>query len=68
MEKDILYLDNHLLVVRKPAGILIQGDDSGDITLLDVYKQYLKEKFNKPGNVYLGLVLKRSLRPFVPSR
>ena len=56
MKKNIIYIDNHLLVVRKPAGILIQGDNSGDITLLDIYKDYLKEKYNKPGNVYLGLV------------
>ena len=55
-KKNILYLDNHLLVIRKPAGILIQGDDSGDVAILELCKDYLKEKFNKPGNVFLGLV------------
>ena len=52
----VIYLDNHLLVVRKPAGLLIQGDSTGDPTLLEQGKQYLKDKFNKPGNVFLGLV------------
>lgn len=53
---DIIFMDNHLLVLRKPAGLLVQGDDTGDPTLLEYGKQYLKEKFNKPGNVFLGLV------------
>ena len=53
---DILYLDNHLLVVRKPAGMLVQGNHTGDENLLDIGKAYLKVKFNKPGNVFLGLV------------
>lgn len=52
----VIHEDNHLLVVNKPAGLLVQGDRSGDVTLLDVAGRYLKEKFNKPGNVYLGLV------------
>ncbi len=52
----ILYEDNHLLVVAKPAGLLVQGDRSGDVTLLDQAKEYLKVKYAKPGNVYLGLV------------
>ncbi len=52
----ILYEDNHLLVVCKPPGILIQGDKTGDITLLSIAKEYLKERCQKPGNVYLGLV------------
>jgi len=52
----ILYEDNHLLVVNKPAGMLTQGDKSGDINLLDMGKQYIKDKYNKPGNVFLGLV------------
>jgi 23S rRNA pseudouridine1911/1915/1917 synthase len=55
-KENILYLDNHLLVIRKPAGILIQGDDSGDVTILQLCKDYLKEEFGKPGNVFLGLV------------
>ena len=52
----VLYEDNHLLIVNKPAGLLAQGDRTGDQTLLDVCKQYLKEKYNKPGEVFLGLV------------
>ena len=52
----ILYTDNHLLVVRKPAGLLVQGDRTGDTSLLDCARQYIKDQFNKPGNVYLGLV------------
>jgi 23S rRNA pseudouridine1911/1915/1917 synthase len=52
----ILYEDNHLLGVVKPAGLLVQGDRTGDPTLLDVLKSYLKRRYDKPGNVYLGLV------------
>ncbi len=52
----IVYEDNHLLAVAKPAGLLVQGDRSGDRTLLDIAKVYLKKKHGKPGNVYLGLV------------
>lgn len=51
-----LYFDNHLLVVCKPAGILIQKDNTGDKSLYDVARSYLKKTLNKPGNVYLGLV------------
>ncbi|PLX47992.1 MAG: RNA pseudouridine synthase [Desulfobulbaceae bacterium] len=53
---DIIYLDNHLLVVNKPAGQLVQGDHTGRPTLLDEAKAWLKQEYNKPGNVYLGLV------------
>ncbi len=52
----VLYLDNHLLVVNKPAGMLAQADATGDDDLLTLGKAYLKEKFDKPGNVFLGLV------------
>ncbi|MBM7581757.1 23S rRNA pseudouridine1911/1915/1917 synthase [Caldicoprobacter guelmensis] len=52
----ILYEDNHLLVVEKPVNMLTQGDATGDADLLSILKQYIKEKYNKPGNVYLGLV------------
>jgi len=52
----VLYEDNHLLVVLKPAGVLIQGDSTGDTTLLEFSKAYIKEKYKKPGNVFLGLV------------
>ncbi len=55
-ESDIIYLDNHLVIVRKPAGMLVQGDKTGDETLFDQAKLYIKIKFKKPGNVYLGLV------------
>ena len=53
---DILYEDNHIIVVFKPAGILSQADKSGDVDMITIIKSYLKEKYNKPGNVYLGLV------------
>ncbi len=52
----VLYEDNHLLGVFKPAGVLVQGDRTRDVTLLDMAKIYIKEKYGKPGNVYLGLV------------
>ncbi|MDN5204967.1 RluA family pseudouridine synthase [Fulvivirgaceae bacterium BMA10] len=52
----IIYEDNHLLVVNKPAGILVQGDKTGDIPLVDIAKDYVKRKYNKPGAVFLGVV------------
>lgn len=52
----ILYEDNHIIAVLKPAGLLTQGDRSGDKCLMDEVKDYLKEKYNKTGNVFLGLV------------
>ena len=52
----ILFEDNHILVVNKKAGELVQGDKTGDITLADHLKAYIKEKYNKPGAVYLGIV------------
>ena len=53
---NIIYEDNHLLVVEKPVNIPVQEDESGDTDLLSMLKDYLKEKYNKPGNVYLGLI------------
>lgn len=53
---DVIYEDNHLLVVNKPAGLLVQGDHTGDPTLLDHAKSYIKVKHNKPGEVFMGLV------------
>lgn len=53
---NIIYEDNHLLVVEKPINIPVCEDESKDLDLLTILKQYLKEKYNKPGNVYLGLV------------
>lgn len=52
----ILYEDNHLLVVLKPINVPVQEDDSKDKDLLTILKEYIKEKYQKPGNVYLGLV------------
>lgn len=56
MEVKVLYEDNHLIAVYKPAGILVQEDKTGDPSLLDQVKYYLKNKYHKPGNVFLGLV------------
>jgi 23S rRNA pseudouridine1911/1915/1917 synthase len=52
----ILYEDNHLLGVLKPGGLLTQGDRTGDVTALALAKRYLKEKYKKPGDVFVGLV------------
>jgi 23S rRNA pseudouridine1911/1915/1917 synthase len=52
----ILFEDNHLIVVNKRVGDLVQGDKTGDTPLSDLLKAYLKEKYQKPGNVYLGVV------------
>ncbi len=54
--KDILYEDNHLLVVNKPPGVLVQGDKTGDTPLVDLAKEYIKETYQKPGKVFLGVV------------
>ena len=52
----ILYEDNHLIAVYKPGGILVQGDISHEISLLDMVKDYIKKEHHKPGEVFLGLV------------
>ena len=52
----VLYEDNHLLVVEKPVNILSQGDNTSDDDMVNLLKKYLKEKYNKPGNVFVGLV------------
>ena len=52
----IIYEDNHLMAVEKPANMLSQADGTGDADLLTVLKDYIKKKYNKPGNVFLGLV------------
>jgi 23S rRNA pseudouridine1911/1915/1917 synthase len=52
----IVFEDNHLLVVNKKAGVLVQGDDTGDVPLVDLCKEYVKEKYSKPGAVFMGLV------------
>ena len=53
---NVLYEDNHIIVVVKPYNVLSQGDNTGDISMVDMVKQYIKEKYDKPGKVYLGLV------------
>lgn len=56
MNLDILYEDNHVIVVYKPSGILSQKDYTQDLDMLTLVKEYIKIKYNKPGDVYLGLV------------
>lgn len=56
MTLPVLHLDNHLLVVNKPAGMLAQADITGDDDVVSLGKAFLKERFDKPGNVFLGLV------------
>lgn len=56
MTADVLYCDNHLIVVNKPPGLLSQSDCTGDEDLLTLTKRFLKQRFLKQGNVYLGLV------------
>lgn len=53
---EILYEDNHLLAVSKKAGDLVQGDKTGDASLLELLKDFIKKRDNKPGNVFLGLI------------
>ena len=55
MNLEILFEDNHCLVVNKPAGLLSQGDSTGDPCLVDLATHYLKTRYSKPGNVYVGL-------------
>jgi len=52
---EIIYEDNHLIAVNKKAGEIVQGDKTGDETLADAVKDYLKKKYKKPGNVFLGV-------------
>ena len=52
----ILYEDNHLIAINKPAGVLVQGDATGDEPLVELVKHYIKDKYNKPGAVFLGVV------------
>lgn len=55
-EPKVIYEDNHIIVVEKKPNIPSQSDKTGDIDMLTIVKDYIKEKYNKPGNVYLGLV------------
>ena len=52
---NVLYEDNHIIVINKRAGEIVQGDKTGDKSLCDILKQFLKEKYAKPGNVFVGL-------------
>ena len=56
MNFKVIFEDNHIIVVEKQPNVLVQADKSGDKDMLTIIKEYLKEKYNKPGNVYLGLV------------
>ncbi len=53
---EILFEDNHLIAVNKKAGDIVQADKTGDVPLSEIIKKYIAEKYNKPGNVYLGMV------------
>ena len=55
-ELNVLYEDNHIIVVEKPVNIPAQADSSGDSDMLTLIKSYIKQKYNKPGDVFLGLV------------
>ena len=52
----VLYEDNHIIIVNKESGEIVQGDKTGDTPLSDIVKQYIKEKYQKPGEVFLGVV------------
>lgn len=56
MNINVLYEDNHLLIVEKPVNVPVQGDVSKDDDLLNILKRYIKDKYSKPGDVFLGLV------------
>src|SRR5579871_6550283 len=56
MPLEVLFEDNHCLAVLKPARVLTAGDRTGDMSLLEMARAYLKEKYQKPGNVFVGLV------------
>ena len=56
IESEILYEDNHLIIINKQTGVLVQGDITGDLSLFEIVKDYLKKKYKKKGNVFLGLV------------
>ena len=53
---EVVYEDNHLIVVNKAAGEIVQGDKTGDKPLSEMVKDYLREKYNKPGNVFCGVI------------
>ncbi len=53
---DVIYEDNHLIIVNKKSGVIVQGDKTGDKNLAEYVKDYIKEKYDKPGDVFLGTV------------
>lgn len=53
---NVIYDDNHVLGLVKPSGVLSQGDNTGDDSILDIGKEYIREKYKKPGNIFLGCV------------
>lgn len=56
MSYQVLYEDNHLIAINKPAGVLSQGDETGDATVMDWAKNYIKFRYDKPGDVFLGQI------------
>lgn len=56
LQQQVIFEDNHLLGVNKLPSQIVQGDKTGDVPLSDLYKEYLKEKYNKPGNVFCGVI------------
>ena len=56
LPSEVLYEDNHIIVVNKRSSDIVQGDKTGDVPLSEIVKQYIREKYNKPGEVYLGVV------------
>lgn len=52
----VIYEDNHLIAVNKPAGYLVQGDKTGDLPLVEIVKSYIKVRYKKPGDVFLGVI------------
>ncbi|MDE7471150.1 MAG: RNA pseudouridine synthase, partial [Paramuribaculum sp.] len=53
---EVVYEDNHIIIVNKAPGEIVQGDKTGDEPLVETVRRYLKEKYNKPGNVFCGVV------------
>ena len=53
---EVVYEDNHIIVVNKAAGEIVQGDKTGDKPLCEIVKEYLKDKYSKPGNVFCGVI------------
>ena len=53
---EVVYEDNHVIIVNKASGEIVQGDKTGDVPLSEIVKMYIKEKYQKPGAVFLGVV------------